>query len=62
MDKGIVISGGGALLNNFDEMLTKVTGVPCQMAEDPERAVINGIGIAIDNFNEFVDSLIWKSS
>lgn len=62
MDKGIVISGGGAMLNNFDELLTKVTGVPCQMAEDPERCVIRGIGIALENFNEFVDSLIWKTN
>jgi len=60
MDKGIVISGGAAKLANFDELLTKVTGVPCQMAEEPDMCVIKGIGIVLDNFEEFADSLIGK--
>ncbi|MDH4358539.1 MAG: rod shape-determining protein [Candidatus Berkelbacteria bacterium] len=60
MDKGIVISGGAAKLANFDELLTKVTGVPCQMAEEPDMCVIKGIGLVLENFEEFADSLIWK--
>lgn len=62
MDKGIVINGGGALLKNFDELMTKVTGVPCQVSEEPELSTIKGIGVAVENFNEFVESLIWKRS
>lgn len=61
MDKGIVICGGGSRLQNFEELLTKVTGVPCQMAEDPSLCVIKGIGVALENFDEFVNSLIWKT-
>jgi rod shape-determining protein MreB len=61
MDKGIVITGGGIRLRNFDNMLTKITGVPCQIAEEPQLCTIMGIKIASDNFDEFVNSLIWKS-
>jgi len=61
MDKGIVIAGGAAKLRNFDNMLTKITGVPCQIAEDPQSCTIIGIKIAVDNFNEFLNSFIWKS-
>lgn len=61
MDKGMVISGGGGNLRNFDELMTKVTGVPCQMAEDPEYCTIKGIKIAVDNFEDFISSLIWRT-
>lgn len=60
MDKGIIISGGGAKLRRFDELLTKVTGVPCQMAEEPEYATIRGAGIAIENLEEFKQSILWR--
>ena len=61
MDKGIVICGGASLLRNFDEMLTKVTGVPCQMSEEADLCTIRGIITVMDNFNDYSDSLIWKS-
>ena len=35
IDKGMVMSGGGALLRNVDKLLTQVTGVPCHVAENP---------------------------
>jgi rod shape-determining protein MreB len=60
MDKGILISGGGSKLRNFDELLTKVTGVPCQVAEEPDLCSIKGIGIIIENINEFSETLICK--
>jgi rod shape-determining protein MreB and related proteins len=49
MDKGMVLSGGGALLNNIDQLITKTIGVPCYVADDPLFCVIKGIGIALDN-------------
>jgi len=49
MDKGMVLSGGGALLNNLDQLITKTIGVPCYVADDPLFCVIRGIGIALDN-------------
>lgn len=61
MDKGIVICGGASLLRNFDEMLTKITGVPCQMSEEADLCTIRGIITVVDNFNDYSDSLIWKN-
>jgi rod shape-determining protein MreB len=49
MDKGMVLSGGGALLRNLDQLITKTIGVPCYVADDPLFCVIKGIGIALDN-------------
>lgn len=60
MDRGMVIAGGGGNLRNIDELLTKVTGVPCQMAEKPERATIAGIKLAVDNFQDFINSFVWR--
>jgi len=49
MDKGMVLSGGGALLRNLDQLITKTIGVPCYVADDALFCVIKGIGIALDN-------------
>ncbi|MEI6144241.1 MAG: rod shape-determining protein [Candidatus Berkelbacteria bacterium] len=59
MDKGIIISGGGALLRNIDTLLTKVTGVPCQVADDPETCVVKGAGIAVEHLEAFKKSVLW---
>lgn len=60
IDKGVVMSGGTALLKNFDKFITQETGVPAFVAEDPLRCVIKGMGIAIENLElykkNFVDS------
>ncbi|MFH0943095.1 MAG: rod shape-determining protein [Candidatus Beckwithbacteria bacterium] len=49
IDKGIVMSGGTANLKNLDLLLTKETGVPCHVAEEPLLCVAKGTGIALDN-------------
>jgi len=49
IDKGIVMSGGSSLLDNFDKFLTKETGVPCYVAEEPMLCVARGTGIALEN-------------
>jgi len=59
MDKGIVMTGGGSQLRAFDKMLTKITGVPCQLAEDPMLCVAKGTGIAVDNLESFKKSVLW---
>jgi len=60
IDKGVVMSGGTALLKNFDKFVTQETGVPAFVAEDPLRCVIKGIGMAMENLElykkNFVDS------
>ncbi|MCX6817082.1 MAG: rod shape-determining protein [Candidatus Beckwithbacteria bacterium] len=51
IDKGIVMVGGTSLLKNFDKLLTKETGVPCHVAEEPLLAVVKGTGIALENLD-----------
>jgi rod shape-determining protein MreB len=59
MDKGIVLTGGGSLLRNIDTLLTKVTGVPCEVANEPLECVVKGSGIAIENLDAFKKSVLW---
>jgi len=44
MDKGIVLSGGGALLHSLDQRLREETGLPVFAAEDPLASVVLGAG------------------
>ncbi|MEK7143133.1 MAG: rod shape-determining protein [Patescibacteria group bacterium] len=59
MDKGIVMTGGGSLLRSLDKLFTKVTGVPCQTAEEPLTCVAKGTGAAIENLEAFKRSVLW---
>lgn len=53
MDKGMVLSGGGALIKNLDQLITKTIGVPSYVADDPLFCVIKGVGIALDNLEVY---------
>ncbi|MDR3583310.1 MAG: rod shape-determining protein [Candidatus Pacebacteria bacterium] len=53
MDKGMVLSGGGALIKNLDALITKTIGVPSYVADDPLFCVIKGIGIALENLDVY---------
>lgn len=60
MDRGIVISGGGALLRNIDQLITKVTGVPARIADDPLFCVARGTGKVLDNLETYKKNVIAK--
>ena len=60
MDKGIIISGGGALLKNIDTLITKVTGVPAMIADDPLFCVARGTGIVLDNLDAYKRNVVAK--
>jgi rod shape-determining protein MreB len=62
MDKGIILTGGGAKLRNIDTLLTKVTGVPCEVAEEPSLCTIKGCGIALDHLDAYKKSVLWAKS
>ena len=49
VDKGIVMAGGGALLENLDVLLREETGLPVMVAEDPLTCVVCGAGMCLDN-------------
>lgn len=59
MDKGIIMTGGGAKLRDFDQLLSKVTGVPCELAEESELCVAKGTGIAVENLDAYKKSVLW---
>ncbi len=58
MDKGMVLSGGGALLKNLDKLVAKITGVPCYVSEDPLLNVARGTGVALDNLDSYKRSIL----
>jgi rod shape-determining protein MreB len=49
IDRGIVLTGGGALLRNIDRLLTEETGVPCHVADRPLECVALGAAVALDH-------------
>ena len=51
IDKGIVVTGGGALIKAFDELLAHELKVPVFVAESPLTCVAEGTGILLDNIN-----------
>lgn len=57
IDKGMILTGGGAMLRQLPELLTEVTGVPCYVADDPLSAVAIGTGLALEHMDILRDSL-----
>ncbi len=49
VDRGVVLTGGGAMLANLDVLLREETGLPVMVAEDPISAVVMGSGMALEN-------------
>lgn len=47
-ERGILISGGGALLRGIDQLITRATEIPVRLADDPLTAVVRGTGILLD--------------
>ncbi|MDQ1266576.1 MAG: rod shape-determining protein MreB [Bacteroidota bacterium] len=60
-DRGIILTGGGALLKGLDERLRRETSLPVHVSEDPLTAVVRGTGRVLDNLAEF-SSVLLKSS
>ncbi len=60
MDKGMIISGGGALLRNIDELVAEATGVPCFIAEEPLLCVAKGTGAVLDNLDIYKQTIMAK--
>ena len=55
VDKGIMLTGGGALLRNLDVELRNRTGLPVSIADDPLSCVVRGSGFVVENLTK------WKS-
>ncbi len=62
LDRGLIITGGGALLKGLDERIRMETNLPVHVAENPLLAVAIGAGKAIENMNKFSKVFIRKRS
>lgn len=60
MDKGMILSGGGALIRNIDVLISQATGVPCFLAEDPLLCVAKGTGVVLENLDVYKKSIMSK--
>ena len=58
VDMGLVLTGGGALLKNIDKLITKETGLPVVIAEDPLSCVVIGTGKTLDQEETFSTLLV----
>ncbi len=60
MDRGMVISGGGALLKNLDNLIAESTGVACRIAKEPLLCVAKGAGLALEHLDVYKRSIMSK--
>lgn len=58
MEKGIVLAGGGALIQNLDKLLSKRTGMPVYVATDPLDCVVKGTGKTLEDLDRLKNVLI----
>ncbi|MNR37999.1 Rod shape-determining protein MreB [compost metagenome] len=52
IDRGVILTGGGALLDGLDSLLAEELKVPVLIAEDPMHCVVKGTGILLDNLDK----------
>ena len=57
VDRGMVLSGGTALLNGLDSLIAQSTGVPVHIADDPMLCVVKGCAKAIEHLEVFRKNL-----
>ncbi|MFM2133027.1 MAG: hypothetical protein RL156_308 [Bacteroidota bacterium] len=57
-DRGIILSGGGALLKGLDQRLSKETRLPVHVAEDPLTAVVRGTGKVLEDLQNYQSVLM----
>ncbi|XOB46250.1 MAG: rod shape-determining protein [Candidatus Nealsonbacteria bacterium] len=60
MNKGMVMTGGGSLLDNLPELIAKSIGVPAILAEDPSLCVAKGTGVMLENLDLYKKTIMRK--
>ena len=59
-EKGMVLTGGGALLYNLDRLIMEETGLPVVVAEDPLTCVARGCGRALEEIDRLGDIFAYE--
>jgi len=57
IDRGLVLTGGGALLRHLDLLLAQETGIPCHVADNPLECTAIGSGVALEHLDVIKRSL-----
>ena len=60
MNKGIILAGGGSLLRNIDQLISREVKVPCFLADDPLLSVIQGLTVILENLDLYKKSVMAK--
>ncbi len=60
MNKGIILAGGGSLLRNIDQLISREVKVPCFLADDPLLSVIRGLTVILENLDLYKKSVMEK--
>ena len=60
MDKGMILSGGGALLYNLDKLIVEAIKIPCHLSKEPMLCVAKGAGLALENLDIYKRSIMSK--
>jgi rod shape-determining protein MreB len=58
VDRGITLTGGGALLRNLDRLISRETGLPVVLVDDPISAVVVGSGAVLDQLDQLKDVIL----
>lgn len=58
VDRGITLTGGGALLRNLDRLISRETGLPVVLVDDPLSAVVVGSGAVLDQLDQLKDVIL----
>ncbi len=58
IDKGMIMTGGTAMLRNLDHYIAAAVGVPCYVAEEPLLCVAKGTGVALDHLDSYKKSIL----
>lgn len=58
IDKGMIMTGGTAMLRNLDHYIAAAVGVPCYLAEEPLLCVAKGTGVALDHLDSYKKSIL----
>ncbi len=61
IDQGIIMTGGGSLLKNFDKLISKETGLDVRVAENPIECVVRGSGKILDDLSLYEKIIIQTS-